>query len=257
MNNQMSRKKFLILTVLFYIALYIVIKLFIVYTQDLYMDNNVYEKEYNIGKVLKVNAYTEEEKEETSYYETTSSQYKVRFKDFLKDFEAGDSDQNYEYHLLYDEENNVEAAFMVGQFETQMHNIKTYDESSYYYEFNHFPLYISNVLRENFLKKHEIKDDVDLIKYIRERKKIDCNFKTPIITIKENFFFNFVESNLPILDNITYIEGDYRGYIYETDSFKQACIIKNKKLYCLTFYKLDYFTDEKIQDIIESLEIIK
>ena len=43
--------------------------------------------------------------------------------------------------------------------------------------------------------------------------------------------------------------------MYETDSFKQACIIKNDKLYCLTFYKLDYFTDDKIEDILRSLVI--
>lgn len=257
MSNKLSRPKFLTLTILFYILLYIVIKLFIVYAQDLFMNNDIYDKKYNIGKVMKITTYSKEQQENTDYYVAKTSEYTMKIKNELEGFEEGDHDVNYEYHLLYDEDNTIKAAFMMGKFETQIHAIKNYDESSYYYEFNRFPLYISNVLREYYLDKNEIKDDVDLIKYIREREKIHCNFLTPIITIKENFFFNFVENNLPEVDNITYIEGDLKGYMYETDTFKQACIIKDDKLYCLTFYKLDYFTDEKIKDILSSLVIEK
>lgn len=257
MSTKMSRPKFLILTCIFYICLYVVLKLFIVYTQDLFMDNDVYNKTYNIGKVLKVESYSKEQRAETDYFESNATAYKMKIKNYLTDFEAGDSDNNYEYYLLYDDENKIMAAFMMGQFETQIHNIKNYDESSYYYEFNHFPLYISNLLREYYLNKNHIKDDVDLIKYIRERKKEDGRFLTPIVKIKENYFFNFVETNLPNLDNITYIEGDLNGYMYETDTFKQACMINSNKLYCLTFYKLDYFTDDKIEDILRSLIIVE
>ena len=255
MSNKMSRSKFIILVLIFYVFLYIVLKLFIVYAQDLFMDNDVYEKQYNIGKVLTVDTYPEEEKENIEYFESNAVDYKMKIKNYFQEFEAGDKDNNYEYYLLYDEENKVEAAFMMGQFETQIHSIKDYDESSYYYEFNHFPLYISNLLRDYYLNKNDIKNDVDLIKYIRERKKEDVHFTTPIIKIKENYFFNFVETNLPSLDNVTYIEGDLTGYMYETDTYKQICIIKNDKLYCLTFYKLDYFTEDMIEDILRSLVI--
>ena len=257
MSSKMSRTKFLIITAVLYILLYIVLKLFIVYAQDLFMDNEVYDKKYNIGKVMKIVSYSTEEKNATEYYESSSPLYTMKIKNYFQGFEAGDKDQNYEYYLLYEGENNVTAAFMMGQFETQLHSIKNDDESSYYYEFNHFPLYISNILRDHYLNKHNIKNDVQLIKYIRERKKQDGRFLTPIVNIKENYFFNFVETNLPSLDNITYIEGDLNGYMYETDTFKQACIIQDDKLYCLTFYKLDYYTDEMIEDILRSLIIEK
>ena len=255
MSNKMSRTKFIILTAVCYLILYIILKLFIVYAQDLYMNNDVYDKKYNIGKVLTVDTYTKEQQKETDYFKSSATDYSMKVKNYFEGFEAGDSDVNYEYYLHYDNENNVDAAFMMGQFETQIHNIKNYDESSYYFEFNHFPLYISNLLREYYLNKHEIKTDIDLIKYIREREKEDVKFLTPIVKIKENYFFNFVETNLPNIDNITYIEGDLTGYMYEMDSYKQACIIKGDKLYCLTFYKLDYFTEEKIEDILKSLVI--
>lgn len=255
MSQNMSKPKFIILTILLYVVIYVVLKLFIVYTQDLYMDNDVYEKQYNIGKVINISSYTDEEVQNTDYFESNSSVYSMKIKNYLDGFELGDKDYNYEYYLLYDDENNIESAFMMGQFDTQIHNIKKYDESSYYYEFNHFPFYISNLLRDYYLNKHDIKNDIDLIKYIRERKKEDGRFLTPIVKIKENYFFNFVETNLPELDNITYIEGDLSGYMYETDTFQQACIIQDDKLYCLTFYKMGYFTDEMIQDVLRSLII--
>ena len=255
MEKKMPRAKFLTLTILFFVALYIVLKLFIVYAQDLFMDNNVYNKKYNIGKVWKIESYTEEEQAQTEYFESQASLYKMKVKNYFQNFEAGDKDNNYEYYLLYDEDNKITAAFMMGEFETKMHSIHEYDDSSYYFEFNHFPLYISNILRDYFLNKNHIKTDVDLIKYIREREKEDGKFFTPIVKIKENYFFNFVETNLPNLDNVTYLEGDLEGYMYETNTFKQACILKDDKLYSLTFYKLEYFNDDMIQDVLRSLVI--
>lgn len=257
MENKMSRPKFIILITVFYILLYVLLKVFILYAQDLYMKNEVYDTTYNIGKVLKINSYTEQEKNDTKYFYSNQASYKLGVKDYFSEFESGDSDSNYEYYLLYDESNNILAAFMMGQFETQMHNINTLDETSNYSEFNHFPLYISTILRKHFLNKNNIHNDIDLIKHIRKRERLDCKFTTPIVDIKENYFFNFVETMFPDLKNITYIEGDIEGYMYEGDNYKQVCILENNKLYCLTFYKLDYFTDDIIKDVIRSLIIEK
>lgn len=257
MIEKISRKTFIVLVVLFYIFLYVGLKLTIVYCQDLFMSNEVYDKEYGIGNVLTVNSYSTEQKNETDYFSNKSDSFKIKVKNYFDGFELGDADYNYEYYMLYDDENKVSAAIMLGQFDTQLTNIDKLDKDSPYYEFNYFPLYISNFLRDRYLEKYDIKNDVDLIKFIRSRKKINCSFITPITTLKENYFFNYIETVLPDLDNITYIEGDLEGYIFEADSYKQACIIKNDKLYCLTFIKLDYFDDEKIQDILNSVIIEK
>lgn len=255
MANKMNKVKFISITIVLYLLLYVFLKIFIVYIDDLFMRNDIYTNEYGIGKVLKVNKYSEEEINNTEYFSSENEKYHIEIKNYLNGFEAGDKDENYEYHMLYNEDNNIEAAFMMGVFQTRISTINDYNEDSYYYEFNHFPLYISDILRTHFLEKNNIKNDVDLVKYIRERKKIESNFFTPIVKLKENYFFNFVETTLPDLTTITYIEGDYEGLIYESANYKQACIIKEDKLYCLTFYKLDYFTDEKIQDILNSLII--
>ena len=255
MENNISKRKFIIITIICYIILYIFLKLLIVFIQDLYMKNEVTDKTYGIGNVMQIKKYSEEEKENTTYLESTASDLSIKVKNYFNDFEEGDKDHNYEYHMLYEEDNTIKAVFMMGKFKSQMYNINDFNEDNYYYEFNHFPLYISKATKDHFIRKNHIKNDVDLIKYIRSRKKEDCNFFTPIIKIKENYFFNFVETSLPSLDSITYLEGDLEGYMYETTNYKQACILKKDDLYCLTFFKLDYFTNEIIEDVLRSVVI--
>lgn len=250
------KKKKLIIIIAFFIILYIVLKGIIVYIQDLYMSNEVYNKEYGIGDVINVVSYTKEERDNTEYFSNKSTKYSIKIKNYFNNFESGDSDDNYEYYMLYNDANNVEAAFMFGYNNTQLYDIKNNSGTdNVYYEFNYFPLYISNVLEKFYLKKYDIKNDIDLIKHIRERKKVECNFFTPIFKIKENYFFNYIETSLPPIDKITYIEGDLEGYIFEMDNYKQVCIIKNGMIYNLTFFKLDYFTDDVIEDVLRSVVI--
>ena len=65
MIEKMSRKTFIIVTILFFILLYVGLKLIIVYCQDLFMSNEVYDKEYGIGKVMNIEAYSMDERNET------------------------------------------------------------------------------------------------------------------------------------------------------------------------------------------------
>lgn len=257
MIEKLSKRKMIILVIILYIALYVGFKSVIVYYQDLYMSNDIYNVKYSDDKTINISSYTREQVNETTYFSNKSDVYKMKVKNYFDGFEAGDSDTNYEYYMLYDENEKVKAAFMMGQFDTEVKKIDLMDKSSQYYEFNYFPQYISTYLRDKFLSKHNINNDVDLIKYIRQRKKLNCTFITPIITIKENYFFNFIEATLPDISNITYIDGDIEGYIVEEADYKMACIIKDDKLYCLTFFKLDYFNDDIIKDTLKSLIIEK
>lgn len=258
MNIKISKKKLIGLIIIFYIILYIILKLIIVYYQDLYMDNTIFDRKYQKEKILNVKSYSEEQRMRTDYFSSKSTNYKIKIKNYFNNFEIGDTDSNYEYHILYNENDNENSpAIMLGQFDSQISNTTNNTVDSIYYEFNYFPLYISHYLRNYFLKKNNIQNDKDLIKYLRKREKKECTFTTPIINIKEEFFFNFIETSYPSLENITYIEGDLDGYINEFDNYKQACIIKDNKLYCITFFNLDYFTNDIIKDILNSLIIEK
>ena len=257
MKKDKSKKAVITIAIIGYIILYILIKLIIVYCQDLYMSNEIYENEYGIGKLLKITKYTNEQRLETNYFENKNSNYKIKIKNYFDKFEQGEYDNDYEYYMLYNEDDKVEAAFMMGKTNTQIENIKNGYKDTPYYEFNYFPLYISKYSRIRFLSKHKINDDVALIKYLRQRKKIDPTFTTPLLSIKENYFFNYIEASQTNLESVTYIEGDYYGYIKEYENNKQVIIIKDDNAYYLTFYNLSYFSEEKIKDILESLLIEK
>ena len=62
MEEKLSKRKFLNLVIIFYIILYIIFKLTLVYFQDLYMSNDIYEKEYGIGNVINISSYSKDEK---------------------------------------------------------------------------------------------------------------------------------------------------------------------------------------------------
>ena len=64
MIEKMSRKTFIIIVVIFFILLYVGLKLIIVYCQDLFMSNEVFDKEYGIGKVMNVETYTIDKRNE-------------------------------------------------------------------------------------------------------------------------------------------------------------------------------------------------
>ena len=254
MEEKMSKRRFTILLVLLYVVLFILFKLFLVYSQDLFMDHSVYDRSYSFGNVLTIKSQPLP-KEET--FTSQSNQYRIKVKNYFSGFELEEMEDQHETYTLYGEDDFIQAVFMMGIYPTQITNIHDDSIDSIYYEFNRFPLYISDILSNHFFHKYEIHNDVDLIKFLRERKKEKCGFFTPISKIKENYFFNFIELQYPSLDKITYLEGDVEGYLLEEDNYKRVFILKNNQLYYFVFYQLDYFTNEVIEDILSSLVIEK
>ena len=251
MNEKMSRSTFLIIVCVCFFFLYVLLKGFIVFTHDLFMNNEVYKKSYVSGKILNINTSDNV----TNYLVPKAKDLTLKVVNKFDEFEPDYISDNYETYTLYNDNNVAQATFTIGVYDTQLSLINNYDEDSYYYEFNHFPLYISDILRNKFLKKYNIDNDVDLIKHIRERKKKEGNLFTPVVDIKENYFFNYIELILPPLEDITYLEGDLEGYILGNDNYKRAFIIKDDKLYCFSFSNLVYFNDDEIKTILESIII--
>ena len=111
--------------------------------------------------------------------------------------------------------------------------------------------------KKSYFNKYDIEDEVDLIKYIRTREKKTSNLFTPIYTIKERYFFYLIENNIPnINSSFKYIEGTYKGYVYRTYNMVYYVFdVGNGEIRFLTLYNLDYFTDEKINEILSNLVI--
>ena len=64
----------------------------------------------------------------------------------------------------------------------------------------------------------------------------------------------FLENN-NIKNDINEIKGDYVGYILNLNNMKEVSILKNKKRYILTFLGNDYFTDDYVRELLNTIII--
>ena len=108
--------------------------------------------------------------------------------------------------------------------------------------------------------EYNITNDIELLKYI-DKTKNDKNSIFDSIEDMENFYsihllnaVGYVNTN-----GITLIDGDYEGYIIEHNLdgtyVKEYNILKDGKRYTLTFLGLEYFTEDKIHDLLNTLVI--
>ncbi len=76
--------------------------------------------------------------------------------------------------------------------------------------------------------------------------------------MKENYAIYFMTSVvMPSIDSITLIDGDYGGYIFNMSNFnvKEVSIIKNDKRYTFVFINTEYFKDEYIKELLNTIVI--
>ncbi len=100
--------------------------------------------------------------------------------------------------------------------------------------------------RKFFLLKNDINNEVDFLKYVADHYYIENNIFMDRRTMMENYAFNlFVETAVPSVKSITYLKGDYEGYICkigEGPYVYQVTIIRdNKGYYFMT-------NDERLED---------
>lgn len=62
------------------------------------------------------------------------------------------------------------------------------------------------------------------------------------------------------IEELKLIDGNYEGYMVnrnmDSADIKEYNILKDGKRYCLTFIGLEYFTDEKIQDLLNTNRLL-
>lgn len=169
------------------------------------------------------------------------------------------SDNNIKY-ALYDENNNLKASFWMGITDSYVNLFKT-DAILFGTEDKR----INNTNLTNFLDKNNIKNDIDLFKYLEKNKNVKNNIFTSVKEMKENYLLQFMVSvAIPRIENITLIDGDYQGYIFnmksENDnisSIREARILFNDKVYTFLFLNKnnEYFNNDYIQDILNTIVI--
>ena len=109
-------------------------------------------------------------------------------------------------------------------------------------------------------EKYNITNDIELLKFIENTKN-----KKHSIFDSVNDMRNFYSIHLlnivgySNIEELKLIDGDYEGYMINHNMdggyIKEYNILINGTRYCLTFVGLEYFTDEKIQDLLNTLVI--
>lgn len=181
----------------------------------------------------------------------------IKVKNYFKDFkklEYPESTDEFIKYALYDENDELMASFWIGSSNTYVQMLKS--EMTFYGTDDKRFLKIDRV---KFLKSNNIENDIDLIKFLEKNKKANSNIFTSVKKMKGNYALQFFASiAFPIGEGITLIDGDYQGYIFNMKSNIRECnILYNDKRYVFTFIKTDYFTDDYINEILNTVVIDK
>ena len=111
---------------------------------------------------------------------------------------------------------------------------------------------------KKFLNDKQIKDDIDLIKYIKGNYYLNNNFFITAEEMKNNYIINsFVQVTLPKFDSITLINGDkIKGYIINaksTTDVKEIHLLYNDDQYIITLSGNELTNTKFINNLLESI----
>ena len=179
----------------------------------------------------------------------------IKFKNIIQDFDEvvnSNLDQNIKMYTYYDEKDRQTYTFSVSVNKTIISSLKE----------NKFSIGINDatynsINKQKFLKKNSIDSDWDLIKFLVENKNIKNDIFTLWMNIKENYYISELSEMILGNENIfSYIGGDINGYIKNlyTVGYKEAHILYGEYDYTFLFSS-DYFNDDKIQELLESIII--
>jgi len=183
----------------------------------------------------------------------------VKIRNDFKNFEYLEdvSTENDLKYVLYDEFGNRKAAIMIGVGPTYVEMLKS--------DMNVFGAsevsILDDDLKDNgiemFLKDNNITNDIQLFEYVIGHKDDKSNIFTSIKEMKENYILNYLMNiMLPGNMGITVIDGTYSGYIFSLNNgIKEVSILDGDKRYIFTFIDKEYFSDEYIYELLNTIVI--
>ena len=140
----------------------------------------------------------------------TIKDFKIK-NDFKNFRQQKDEDGNDEY-ILYNENNDVVASFLVNTTDSFVYKLKN-DQAIYDSVKNKLSLSdLTSLLSEN-----NVNNDIELFNYLSKTKNTKNNIFTHVKTMKTNFILEFIASQLPVTSSTTLISGNYEGYIFNIE----------------------------------------
>ncbi len=181
----------------------------------------------------------------------------IKIKNDFQDFIIASQDENvsmpYVSYVLKDENDNNKAIFNMGISYTYLDYMNMKDED--------ITLMgdikkVDDTNRQQFIKDYKIKNDIDLLKFMAQFKYPNFNIITPLVKVKRDYAGVVMFSTfMPKVKNLGEIKGDYEGFILNMDKIKEVHILKDGKSYTFTFFNTDYFSDQYIFELLNTIVI--
>ncbi len=196
-------------------------------------------------------------KSETEYSEDRIYIDNMSFENYFSDYV--DAKEGISYKIKYDENNEVVSFYSTTSM-TQYINLLNPKS---------FEIGLNNSKDKNtktsedtrkYLDKHNIKSDVDLLKYIKDNYYLKNNIFMCTNTMKNNYLINsYISDTLIEYNKITLINGDIEGYIIDAMNIygkgvKGIFILKDDKQYIITLGGSEITSDEFITKLLSSIK---
>ena len=167
-------------------------------------------------------------------------------------------DSNTSFKVKYDENNKVESFYSIDEVE-QYINILNIKNMEFVKENTYNDFVTTDKLTKDYLSNHNIKNDIDLLKYIKDNYYFSNNIFTCFKTMKNNYLLNsFVDSTMPSYKEIILIDGDITGYIIDIESNKdirEIHILNNNKQYVIVLGGNQITSDDFITEFLSSINV--
>lgn len=205
--------------------------------------NNIFDE------VLTISAEVEVTDNEMLKIEKLS--IKNNFKEYVE------SSTNSNLKVKYDSEGKVTSFYSISKANQYINMLNSnsfnlypdHEEKNYNYE--------TEESMQIYLKKNKIENDIDLLKYIKDKYYIKNNIFMSKETIKNNFLINcLVEVALPEFEEIVLIDGMITGYIInmKNSNAKEIHLLYNEEQYILSLSGEDITNREFIINLLETVK---
>ena len=112
----------------------------------------------------------------------------------------------------------------------------------------------SPLSRRAILENRNIKNDNDFLHFLANTRR--SNLLSSINRMRENHILHtFVDIYFSYFDGVALVDGDFIGRMTYQENAQELQIQKNNRIYTFTFFNLEYWNDERINRVINSIII--
>ena len=225
----MKSKRIIIIFSLLVIAIYVGVKVY------------CYNK-YSHSKESEIPSITITGKMTVNHVDLDENDYitfnNIKFKDIFEGYEKEIDDNIYKI-ILKDKDGQIQKAVLIGTEDQFVDIIRDYEDFKELY---------------NSVKKENINNDIELLKYMEKHNNDKVKFFMTIKKQKQIYSINeFKEMMLPTIEYVKEIDGYYTGYLFKTNkNIFDVNILKEKNYY---FSFIGDYDEEFVNEFINTVII--